>query len=109
MKNIASSDSRLYDIEYFNSVGKTKLSLKQVINKFFLYVNIKYNANTVIICAWNKEQVDYLVNRIQRDQFPFVFVDYGHNSREWYIHYNNVLNNIKCDAVVDDVTGSINL
>lgn len=100
--------NRLYEIEYFNNIGKTKLSIKQVINKFFIYIGIKYNSNIKIICAWNKEQLGYLTNNIQTDKFPFIFVDYSSENREWYIHFNDMVNKFKTDAVIDDITGTIN-
>jgi len=100
--------NKLYDIEYINNKNKSKFSPKQAINKFLIYINIKYNSNIKIICAWDKDQIEYLTSEILINKFPFIFVDYSQENREWYMHYNNIFNKIKYDAVIDDITGDIN-
>ena len=97
--------NKLYEMEYLKNKNKTKLSPKQAIQKFLIYINIKYNPTIQIICAWDSNQVQHLIEQIKNVQFPFIFIDYSHDSREWYLHYNN--KNIIQNAVIDDITGTI--
>jgi hypothetical protein len=99
--------NRFYDIEYYNNKHTSKISLKNAILKFLVYININYTSDIRIICAWDNNQVNFLLTNIKNYKFTFVFIDYSQKKREWYIHYNNPRKNIIYNGIIDDINGHI--
>jgi len=96
--------NKLYEIDYLNNKDNTKFTVKNIITKFLIYMNIKYNSTIKIICAWDTNSVNNINKYINNS---IIFIDYSKEKREWYIYYNDIIHTKKYNVIIDDITGHI--